>query len=201
MKTKLLAILLSLMTLPAFAGLSGGVDYSSDYIWRGVSQTNGGAAVSGHLEVEKNGLYGGVWASQVDFGGDDSIEYDFYGGVALAVSNSIALDLGVIQYNYDGSSDSYEELYILANVGHFGVSYYVDMDDSDKDFVAVDMDLGFIKALDVNLEYGRHYDDTDYKQLTISKDWMGAKVGLQVLDGARHGTFMDHAALTIGWSF
>jgi len=189
------------MTLPAFAGLSGGVDYSSDYIWRGVSQTNGGAAVSGHLEVEKNGLYGGVWASQVDFGGDDSIEYDFYGGVALAVSNSIALDLGVIQYNYDGSSDSYEELYILANVGHFGVSYYVDMDDSDKDFVAVDMDLGFIKALDVNLEYGRHYDDTDYKQLTISKDWMGAKVGLQVLDGARHGTFMDHAALTIGWSF
>ena len=147
MKTKLLTILLALATLPVFSAVSGGVDYSSDYIWRGVSQTNGAPAWSGSLEVESNGLYGGVWASEVD------------------------------------------------------VRYFVNADDSEKDFVAVTMNVPFIKVLDVDLEYGRHWDDTSYKQLTVSKDWRGALVGLQVLDSARHGTFMDHAALTIGWSF
>jgi uncharacterized protein (TIGR02001 family) len=201
MKTKLLAILLALTTLPVFSGVNGGVDYSSDYIWRGVSQTTGGSAWSGYMEVDKAGFYGGAWASQVDFGGDDSIEYDFYGGFALAVSNNIALDVGVINYNYDGDSESYEEMYIKAYVGPFGVRYFVDMDDSEKDFVAVDMHLSFIEALDINVEYGRHYDDTDYKLLTVSKELKNVTVGLQVLDSARHGTFMDHAALTIGWSF
>lgn len=202
MKTKLLTILLALATLPVFSAVSGGVDYSSDYIWRGVSQTNGAPAWSGSLEVESNGLYGGVWASEVDFGDDAGFEYDFYGGYKLAVSDKVSLNVGVIQYNYDdGDYDATEEVFVKAHVGAFDVRYFVNADDSEKDFVAVTMNVPFIKVLDVDLEYGRHWDETDYKLLTVSKDWKGALVGLQVLDSARHGTFMDHAAVTVGWSF
>ena len=202
MKTKLLTILLALATMPVFSGVSGNVDYSSDYIWRGASQTSGAPAWSGGIEVDGKGLYGGVWASEVDFGDDAGFEYDLYAGYALAVSDKISLDFGVIQYNWnDGDYDATEEVYVIASVGAVNVRYFVDTDNSEKDFVAVKLNVPFIKVLNVDLEYGRHYDDTDYKLLLISKDWKGTEVGLKVLDSARHGTFMDHAALTLGWSF
>jgi len=36
MKNKLLALLLSVCTIPAFADVSGSLGYTSDYVWRGV---------------------------------------------------------------------------------------------------------------------------------------------------------------------
>ena len=202
MKSKILALLLAISTLPVYSGVSGNLDLSSDYFWRGASQTGGASAVSGGLEVEGNGLYGGVWASQVDFNDDASYEYDFYAGYALAVSDKISLDFSVVQYNYnDGDYDAVEEVIGKLHVGPFSAMYAVDTDDSEKDFVAVGLDVPFIKVLDVNLLYGRHPDDSSYKQLTISKDWKGVNFGLAVLDSARHGDVMDSAALTLGWSF
>jgi len=35
----------------------------------------------------------------------------------------------------------------------------------------------------------------------VSKNWKGVNIGFSVLDSARHGDFMDSAALTLGWSF
>lgn len=202
MKSKILALLLAISTLPVYSGVSGNLDLSSDYFWRGASQTGGASAVSGGLEVEGNGLYGGIWASQVDFNDDASYEYDFYGGYALSVSDKVSLDVGVIQYNYDdGDYDATEEVFVKAHVGAFNVRYFVDSDNSEKDFIAVSMNVPFIKVLDVDLEYGRHWDETSYKQLTVSKDWKGVNIGFAVLDSARHGDVMDSAALTLGWSF
>ena len=80
MKNKFLALLLATCTLPAFADVSGYLGYTSDYMWRGVSQTMGKGAMQGNLMIEKNGLYGGVWASQVDFGDEATYEMDFYAG-------------------------------------------------------------------------------------------------------------------------
>jgi len=202
MKSKILALLLAMSTLPVYSGVSGNLDLSSDYFWRGISQTEGASAVSGGLEVEGKGLYGGIWASQVDFNDDASYEYDFYGGYRLAVSDKVSLGVGVIQYNYDdGDYDATEEVFVKAHVGAFYARYFVDSDDSEKDFVAVRMNVPFIKALDVDLEYGRHWDETSYKQLMVSKNWKGVNIGFSVLDSARHGDFMDSAALTLGWSF
>lgn len=202
MKSKILALLLAVATLPVYSGVSGNLDISSDYFWRGASQTGGQTALSGGLQVDGNGLYGGVWASQVDFDDDANIEYDFYAGYALAVSDKISLDFSVVQYNYDdGDYDATEEVIGKLRVGPFSAMYAVDIDDSENDFVAVGMDIPFIKALDVSLEYGRHPDDSSYTQLMMSKDWKGVNIGLQILDDARHGDFMDSAALTLGWSF
>ena len=67
-----------LLSTSAFAGVSGGVNVTSDYLFRGVSQTQGNPAIQWNLEAEKNGVYGGTWGSQIDFGAKASIEYDFY---------------------------------------------------------------------------------------------------------------------------
>ena len=50
-----------LFSASAFAGVSGGVNLASDYFFRGVSQTQGEAAIQWNLEAEKKGIYGGTW--------------------------------------------------------------------------------------------------------------------------------------------
>ena len=42
-----------LFSASAFAGVSGGVNLASDYFFRGVSQTQGEAAIQWNLEAEK----------------------------------------------------------------------------------------------------------------------------------------------------
>ena len=109
MKNKFLALLLATCTLPAFADVSGYLGYTSDYMWRGVSQTMGKGAMQGNLMIEKNGLYGGVWASQVDFGDEATYEMDFYGGYELWLSDKWSIDVGVLQYNWDKGYEDVEE--------------------------------------------------------------------------------------------
>ena len=68
-----------LMSTSLFA-LDGSYNVTSDYQWRGVSQTDGNAAIQVGVEHERNGFYGGLWTSNVDFNDDTNIEYDLYGG-------------------------------------------------------------------------------------------------------------------------
>ena len=57
---------------------------ASDYVFRGISQTNERGAIQGGFDAAlSNGIYAGVWASNVNFGtGADgtSTEVDYYGG-------------------------------------------------------------------------------------------------------------------------
>jgi hypothetical protein len=49
------------------AGISGNITLTSDYIWRGVSQTTGDPALQGGVAYShENGFYAGVWGSNVD---------------------------------------------------------------------------------------------------------------------------------------
>ena len=66
---------------------SGNVAYSTDYSFRGVSQTQRDMAFSGGLDWNHDsGIFLGGWASSVDFG-DAYLESDFYGGYAGAFEN------------------------------------------------------------------------------------------------------------------
>ena len=61
----------SLLSTQAFAveGLSANVGATSNYLWRGVSQTANAAAISGGIDYEADsGFYAGTWASNIDFG-------------------------------------------------------------------------------------------------------------------------------------
>jgi uncharacterized protein (TIGR02001 family) len=91
----------------------------SDYLFRGVSQTHGGAALQGGVDyAHVSGLYAGVFASTItwvkDFLGKGRTEVDLYGGY----KNTFAggdwnYDVGLITYNYPGKGSGIPT--VLAN--------------------------------------------------------------------------------------
>jgi len=201
MKNKLLALLLGVFTLPAFAGIDGYLGYSSDYIWRGVSQTSGNAAMQGELSVSKGGLYGGVWASEVDFGDEATYEMDLFLGYELMVSDKFSLDVGVIQYNWDKGYDDVEELFVKGNLKNISVAYYVDMEDSDRDYMEMGLKLPFVKFMDVSLNYGMFDSENDFWAMNMVKDWGKWEVSLLIMEDARQDQFMDNASLGLFYKF
>jgi uncharacterized protein (TIGR02001 family) len=59
-------ILLGLFVLStsAFAGVNGSIGYSSDYMWRGVSQSAGASSFNAGIELDSNGFFVGAWTSE-----------------------------------------------------------------------------------------------------------------------------------------
>lgn len=80
--------------------LSYNVGIASDYVFRGVSQTNEDPQVFGGVDLSYGVGYAGVWASNVDFGTDDpTAEVDFYAGFKPTVGD-VSMDFGVLYYGY-----------------------------------------------------------------------------------------------------
>lgn len=80
--------------------LSYNLGVTSDYVFRGVSQTQEDPAIQGGVDATYGIGYAGVWASNVDFGTDDpSAEIDLYAGVRPTIGDT-SLDLGVLYYGY-----------------------------------------------------------------------------------------------------
>ena len=108
-RTKLGAVLLSAAGACAFASTSHAGEWSanaamtSNYIWRGLTQTENEAAVQGGIDyAADNGFYIGTWASNVNYGPSDvySYEHDVYAGFAFD-TGAISWDVGYLYYNYD----------------------------------------------------------------------------------------------------
>jgi uncharacterized protein (TIGR02001 family) len=80
--------------------LSYNVGVASDYIFRGISNTNNDPQVFGGVDATYGIGYAGVWASNVDFGTENpEAEIDVYAGVKPTVGD-VGLDLGMIYYGY-----------------------------------------------------------------------------------------------------
>lgn len=75
------------------------VGAATDYVFRGVSQTNEDGQIFGGADVTSGIFYGGVWASNVDFLDDTDAEIDLYAGVRPTMG-PVAVDVGVIYYAY-----------------------------------------------------------------------------------------------------
>ncbi len=60
---------------------------TSDYVFRGISQTDSDPTIQGAVSIGYGIFYAGVWASGLDFGGgptdrrDAEIEIDYYAGI------------------------------------------------------------------------------------------------------------------------
>jgi uncharacterized protein (TIGR02001 family) len=88
----------------------GSVAVTSDYVFRGVSQTDEGPALQGSLDFgHASGLYAGAWASNVDFDAPDGIdiEVDLYVGWTLEFENETWLDLHLVRYLYPGAKQGF----------------------------------------------------------------------------------------------
>lgn len=96
------------------ADVSFNVGASSDYVFRGLTQSFDTTAFAG-VDVSEGIFYGGAWASDVYFA---NAEVDLYAGVKPTVG-AVSLDLGAIYYGYvDASYDdaAYWELKAAASV-------------------------------------------------------------------------------------
>lgn len=85
--------------------LSFNVSLTTDYRYRGLSQTRLKPALQGGLDFAgPNGLYLGAWASTIkwvkDGGGDANVEIDVYGGWKGEVAKDLTLDVGALTYVY-----------------------------------------------------------------------------------------------------
>ena len=102
--------------------ITGGATITSDYRFRGISQTNKRFAVQGTLGVaHESGFYVGAWGSSIDdyvAAGSDQ-EIDLYGGWKHTF-NGTTLDAGLLYYYYPGggratNTDFFEP---YANLSH-----------------------------------------------------------------------------------
>ncbi len=61
--------------------ITGNVTLATDYIFRGVTQTDHGAAIQGGFDLEAGSFYASTWASNVEFGDGTNMELDFIAGL------------------------------------------------------------------------------------------------------------------------
>jgi uncharacterized protein (TIGR02001 family) len=89
------------------SGFSGTLSLTSDYRFRGISQTDTGAAVQGSIDYnDTSGFFVGVWASNVDFNDapiDARVEIDAYAGFTVALSEETEATLKGVYYWYPGA--------------------------------------------------------------------------------------------------
>lgn len=83
---------------PSDLTLSIGLSAATDYVWRGVSQSNNDPAVFGTIGFNHKGFYAGMGTENVDFAGIDQ-EWDLWAGYVVSLGK-IKLDLGVVRYGY-----------------------------------------------------------------------------------------------------
>lgn len=93
------------------SNLSWNLAVTSDYVFRGITQTDFDPALQGGLDYSfgDTGLYVGAWASNVDFADSDGpdIELDYYIGWNHDLSESLNLDLSLVRYSYLGEQEAY----------------------------------------------------------------------------------------------
>ncbi len=109
--------------------VSGAATLTSDYRFRGVSQTDEGMAVQGGITIaHESGFYVGAWGSNLagwgTFGGAN-MELDLIAGFKLPVGEG-TLDTGVTWYMYPSGADTtdFAELYakLSGSVGPVGLT-------------------------------------------------------------------------------
>lgn len=93
---------------------------TTDYVFRGQSQSAEDPVVQGGADVSYGSFYAGVWASGLDFGngaGSADVEVDFYAGIKKSLGPA-EFDLGIIYYAYPGANDAGAELdYVEIKLG------------------------------------------------------------------------------------
>ncbi len=162
-KLKTLVISLVLIVSSGIASavsVSGNMGITSDYIWRGMTQNNGEVSVSGGLDLETDsGFYLGTWGGSANFGGNESLELDYYGGFAGSVGD-IGYDIGFIEVTYPGASGDFSETYLGLDVMGVGIFYSAGDEFGDYAEISYGIDAG---PGSIGLSYGDYEDSgTNY---------------------------------------
>ena len=166
----------TMLATPALAvTIKGNIGATTDYVWRGNTQSDGDASISGGIDVDLgSGFAVGVWTASL--GGDQNFdqpegsadyETDIYGSYSFDVG-SIGMEVGYISYQYPGvaeSANDFEEYFVTADFGLVSVSYFrldsaENEDQNDDKGTYLSIDTGF--ELDDGWSVGLHYGEEDF---------------------------------------
>ena len=130
MKKLLLALLAVAGISTAHAQLTGNASLTSDYRFRGISQTQNGASVQGGIDyAHESGFYVGNWNSSVSsqlYLNGSGLESDLYAGYKKDIYEGVTVDVGSYNYFYPqsatGANTSYNTQEVYAGLGYGPVS-------------------------------------------------------------------------------
>jgi uncharacterized protein (TIGR02001 family) len=198
-----LAVTAVATALPALAQeanpLSFNVSVTSDYRYRGISQTRLKPALQGGVDyAHSSGFYVGAWASTIkwisDGGGDADVEIDTYAGYKTEVGGGVTVDVGFLRYNYPGNdlpvSANTNELYGAVSFGPATLKYshsisnlfgFADSKNSSYLDLSATFDIGGGFTLTPHIGHQKVKNNSDFSytdySLTVNKDWSGFTFG------------------------
>lgn len=146
------------------AEVTANVALTSDYKFRGISQTDTGPAIQGGFDIGfQSGVYVGTWGSNVDFA--NSLELDYYIGYSTDLNDDVAIDVGYLYYDYPSTpdQDDYAEVYASVSFMDFtlGGNYSDDYYNETGKFFYVYGDYEFALPEDFSLAIHYGYNDFD----------------------------------------
>lgn len=210
-----------LLSSTASAQLTGNVNVTNNYVWRGLTQSINEAAVQGGLDyAADSGFYVGTWVSNVSYDSDDvySYEHDLYAGFA-GETNGIAWDVGYLYYNYDENAGfDFGEIYGTVGFGNFSASLYLlanaepdegpgqDFGFGEASYWSFDYAVPLASGAQLGLHAGYHEGDFVYAfngvtddywdfNISIAKDGLAAMITQTSLGSDDDGDgFEDYAS-------
>ena len=177
--------------------LSFNLSLTSDYRYRGISQSRLKPAIAGGVDYSlASGLYVGAWLSSIkwikDARGRARVEVDLYGGYKGEIQKGLGYDVGVLTYQYPrhrlSPSPNTTELYGALSFGPATLKYshsvsdlfgFADSKNSGYIDLSASFDLGGIAvAPHVGYQKVKGNRDASYVDysLTASKDFDGLLV-------------------------
>jgi uncharacterized protein (TIGR02001 family) len=152
----------------------------SDYVFRGVSQTEEDPALQAGVDLTWGTFYAGAWASNVWYAGDPdtNAEIDIYGGVRRSFGDW-TLDVGAIGYLYTNQPDGADYSYAEAKIGvsrsfgaedrpvTVGLTAYYSPDffgaaEDEATYVAADLGWRATERLTLGAQVGRQWVSSDF---------------------------------------
>ena len=187
----------------AVEGLSANVGVVSQYIFRGVAQTDTASASAG-VDYENGNFSVGTWVADVQ----DGLEVDFYGSYGLELDGGFGLSAGFTSYQYTGDFDTqYNEINLGASYEFLSIAYSVGTweveggSDQDYDFLSVTAEYeGFYGT------YGTWGDefDGDYIEVGYGTEVSGFDIGVALIANSKElngGEADETLVFSIGKSF
>jgi uncharacterized protein (TIGR02001 family) len=204
-KTLTAAALVTVSGLAVAANdIAANVSMATNYVWRGVSQTNEKPAIQGGFDYSHDfdpiTWYVGTWGSNVDpafFGGTHSptMELDTYTGIS-GKKDDFSYNAGWLRYNYPGgNSNATTEWKIGGGWKYFGAEYYFSPDwfGTHNDSSRIEGTFNYALPYDIALSaaVANNYGDgtdaffndsyVDWR-VGVSKNWLSVNWGLTYTD-------------------
>ena len=188
---------IAVFTLPVTGAIaavsSANVALTSNYVFRGLTQTDDGAAIQGGYDIKQSkddiGWYAGVFASNVDNNIGDGLEIDLYAGwrAAFGKQTNLAYDVGAIYYSYTDSNFSPDVTEVYAGVNYETAYLKIFFGDTSgggsHNYIDIGASFVVLKDIDLDLHYGRFSStNTDYNDLkaALNMDIKGYDLSLGI---------------------